>query len=284
MVERPPEPRNPGRATPARTRLPALALALALPMALCAAATSAEPPTGRQIMEWVDERDDGDHGISDMRMVLVDKRGNERVRELRSLSRDVGEDEQTIMFFLAPADVKDTGFLTYDYDDPDRDDDQWLYLPALKKTKRIAGGDKSGSFMGSDFTYADLASRPLDRYQYTLMKETDVAGVPVWQVESIPNEKESDETGYTKSIVFVRQDNHMVIRSVNWVKKGKKLKYFEVKKLEQIDGIWVATELTMTTRKGKATVHRTRLEMSNVRFDQDHDEQLFTVRQLEKGL
>jgi len=253
-------------------------------MALCAAATSAEPPTGRQIMEWVDERDDGDHGISDMRMVLVDKRGNERVRELRSLSRDVGEDEQTIMFFLAPADVKDTGFLTYDYDDPDRDDDQWLYLPALKKTKRIAGGDKSGSFMGSDFTYADLASRPLDRYQYTLMKETDVAGVPVWQVESIPNEKESDETGYTKSIVFVRQDNHMVIRSVNWVKKGKKLKYFEVKKLEQIDGIWVATELTMTTRKGKATVHRTRLEMSNVRFDQDHDEQLFTVRQLEKGL
>lgn len=282
MVERPPEPRNRRRATPSRMRLPALALAL--PIALCAAATSAEPPTGRQIMEWVDERDDGDHGISDMRMVLVDKRGNERVRELRSFSRDVGEDEQSIMFFLAPADVKDTGFLTYDYDDPDRDDDQWLYLPALKKTKRIAGGDKSGSFMGSDFTYADLASRPLDRYEYTLMKETDVAGVPVWQVESIPNEKEIDETGYTKSIVFVRQDNHMVIRSVNWVKKGKKLKYFEVKKLEQIDGIWVATELTMTTRKGKATVHRTRLEMSNVRFDQNHDEQLFTVRQLEKGL
>ena len=63
------------------------------------------------------------------------------------------------MFFLSPADVKDTGFLTYDYDEEGRDDDQWLYLPALKKTKRIASGDKSGSFMGSDFTYADMTDR-----------------------------------------------------------------------------------------------------------------------------
>ena len=267
-----------------RLRIAGLALLIGYAALVAAPAFAADDPKAREIMTAVDEREDGDNQTSNMQMVLIDKRGKQRVRELRSFRKDKGIDEQSMMFFLSPADVEDTGFLTYDYDDADRDDDQWLYLPALKKTKRIAGGDKSGSFMGSDFTYADLASRPLDRYQYTLMKETDVAGVPVWQVESIPNEKESDETGYTKSIVFVRQDNHMVIRSVNWVKKGKKLKYFEVKKLEQIDGIWVATELTMTTRKGKATVHRTRLEMSNVRFDQDHDEQLFTVRQLEKGL
>ncbi|MHC4966967.1 MAG: outer membrane lipoprotein-sorting protein, partial [Planctomycetota bacterium] len=170
------------------------------------------------------------------------------------------------MFFLSPADVKDTGFLTYDYDDDAKDDDQWLYLPALKKTKRIASTDKSGSFMGSDFSYADMTDRKLDYYDYTLMQETDVDGVPVWQVESIPNnEKEIDETGYTKSVVFVRQDNYVVIRAVNWVKKGKRLKYFDVKKLEQIDGIWVATEMHMTTKKGKTTLHKTIIKAHDVR-------------------
>ena len=186
--------------------------------------------TARQIMQFVDERDDGDHGSQDMEMILIDKRGNRRERTIRALARDVGEDEQSIMFFLAPADVKDTGFLTYDYDDPESGDDQWLYLPALKKTKRIASNDKSGSFMGSDFSYADMTDRDLDLYDYTLMQETEVNGAMVWQIEAIPNdEKEIDETGYTKSVLFVRQDNFVVVRAVYWVKKGKRLKYLDVK-------------------------------------------------------
>ncbi len=238
----------------------------------------------RQIMERVDARDDGDNSTQELEMILIDKRGHERVRRLRTFGRDQGEDEYSIMFFLSPADVKDTGFLTYDYDEPERDDDQWLYLPALKRTKRIASGDKSGSFMGSDFSYADMTDRPLDHYQYTLMKETEVGGHPVWQVEAVPiTEHEKDQTGYTKSVLFVRQDNYVVVRSVAWVKKGKRLKYFEVKKLEQIDGIWVATEMAMTTKKGKETQHKTRLHIRNVRFNQDLNPNLFTVRQLEKG-
>ena len=242
-------------------------------------------PTGREIMEWVDARDDGDRGIQDMEMILIDKNGNKRIRNIRALSMDQGEDEHSIMFFLTPADVKDTGFLTYDYDDESKDDDQWLYLPALKKTKRIASGDKSGSFMGSDFSYADMTSRNLDYYDYSLMKETEVNGVKVWQVEAIPNtEDEIEETGYTKSVLFVRQDNYVVVRSVNWVKRGRKLKYFDVKKLEQIDGIWVATEMSMTTKKGKATLHKTIIIASNVKFGQEMDEGKFSVRQLEKGL
>jgi len=240
--------------------------------------------TGRQIMELVDARDDGDNGTQDMEMVLIDKRGNQRIRKLRAFSRDEGEDEYSILFFLSPADIKDTGFLTYDYDEPERDDDQWLYLPALNKTKRIASSDKSGSFMGSDFSYADMTDRPLDHYQYTLMKEAEVAGRTVWQIEAVPvTEREKDETGYIKSVLFVRKDNYVVVRSVNWVKKGKRLKYFDVKKLEQIDGIWVATEMTMTTKKGKKTLHKTVLRARNVRFNQNLDPDLFSVRQLEKG-
>jgi len=138
--------------------------------------------------------------------------------------------------------------------------------------------------MGSDFTYADMTDRPLDRYTYTLMKETEVDGVPVWQVEAVPNEEEIDETGYTKSINFIRKDNHVMIRAAIWVKKGGRLKYLDVKKLEQIDGIWVPTEMTMTTKKGKTTQSKTIIRQHDVRFGQDLSQDLFTVRQLEKGL
>ena len=248
-------------------------------------AGAADDPKARDIMEKVDARDDGDHSEQDMEMVLIDKKGNQRVRKLRSFGRDVGEDEQSIMFFLTPADVEDTGFLTYDYDDPEADDDQWLYLPALSRTKRIAQGDKSGSFMGSDFSYADMTDRPLDHYEYELQGEGEVEGHPVWQIQATPiTAREKDETGYTKQVVFVRQDNFVVVRSVSWVKKGKRLKYFDVKKLEQIDGIWVPTEMHMSTRKGKKTLHKTVLTSSNVKFDQDHPDDLFSQRTLEKGL
>ncbi len=262
----------------------AFAWIAAAALAATASATAEEQLSARAIMERVDARDDGDRSSQDLEMVLIDKRGAKRVRKLRAYGRDVGPDDQSIMFFLSPADVEDTGFLTYDYHDPERDDDQWLYLPALNRTKRIASADKSGSFMGSDFSYADMTERPLDHYRYTLMKETEIDGHPAWQIETVPtSEREKDETGYEKSIVFVRKDNFVVIRSVNWVKKGARLKYFDVKKLEQIDGIWVATEMLMSTRKGEETLHKTLLFARNVRFGQPQGDDLFTVRQLEKG-
>ncbi len=237
-----------------------------------------------EIMRRVDARDDGDRSIRELEMILIDKNDNRRVRRVRSYSRDAGEDVHTILFFLEPADVKDTGFLTYDYD-AEKDDDQWLYLPALRKTKRIAASDKSGSFMGSDFSYADLTTREVENYDWTLMKETEVGGDPVWQVQGIPRtQDEIDETGYVKSIVFVRKDNYVVVRAVNWLEKGGRLKYMDVKKLEQIDGIWVPTEIHMTTKKGRETLHRTILNMYDVRFGQDLDADFFSVRQLEKGL
>jgi len=261
-------------------------LALAAPLAFADEAPVGDVPlTGRQIMELVDARDTGDNSTQNMEMILIDKNGSRRERTIRALGRDLGEDSQSIMFFLSPPDVKDTGFLTYDFDDDEKDDDQWLYLPALKKTKRIASSDKSGSFMGSDFSYSDMTDRNLDRYDYTLMKEDEINGHKVWQIEAIPNtDKEIKETGYTKSVSFVRQDNFVVIRAVSWVKKGKRLKYFEVKKLERIDGIWIATEMQMTTKKGKTTLHKTIIKAHDVHFNQDIDEDTFTVRKLERGI
>jgi hypothetical protein len=130
-----------------------------------------------------------------------------------------------------------------------------------------------------------MTDRKLERYDYTLMKEDVVDGNKVWQIEAIPNtEKEIKETGYTKSVSFVRQDNFVVIRAVSWVKKGKRLKYFEVTKLEQIDDIWVATEMQMTTKKGKTTLHKTIIKAHDIRFNQEIDDDTFTVRKLERGL
>lgn len=271
-----------------RTRPSALALALVLVLVTTGlapnSAGAADDPKAREIMLRVDQREDGDNQTSNLQMVLIDKRDKQRVRELRSFSKDKGEDTYSMMFFLSPADVQDTGFLTYDYDEADRDDDQWLYLPALKKTKRIASSDKSGSFMGSDFSYADMTDRPLEKYEYQLLQESEVDGHPVWVIQSTPiDDEEIDETGYTKSIQFVRKDNDVVIRAKIWVKKGKRNKYMEVQELEQIDGIWVPTVMTMTTKKGKQTLHKTILRTSDVKFNQDLDFDSFTVRGLETG-
>ena len=239
----------------------------------------------RAIMEQVDGRDDGDNQTADLEMVLIDQKGNERSRTIKMFSKDKGEDTLRMQFFLSPADVKDTGFLTYDYYGGDKDDDQWLYLPDLRKTKRIATSDKSSSFMGSDFSYADMTRRVVDEWTYKLLKEDEVEGHKVWLIEALPVSKTvEDRYGYQKSIVYVRQDNYMVVRAIHVLKSGNKVKYMEVKKLDLVDGIWVALEPWMKTTRNKRTLHRTILTMDNVKYNQELDESLFSVRQLEKGL
>ena len=242
--------------------------------------------SAREIMEKVNERDDGDRSISEMEMILIDKKGKKRIRKIKTYGREIGKDSQSLMFFLTPADVKNTGFLTFDYDESGKDDDQWLYLPALRKTKRIATGDKSGSFMGSDLNYSDMSSPDLDLYDYTLMKETKVKDEKVWQIKAVPkNDDEADKSGYSKSVIFILQDKFMMIRAVRWVYKKKRNKYFDARKIENIDGIWISTELHVTTKSGKKTLHKTILNQKNIKFNQQEvNEDLFTIRRLEKGL
>jgi len=249
---------------------------------------AADDPQARAIMEKVDVRDDGDNQTSDMQMILIDKGGKERLRRIATFKKDKDDDTYRLMFFIQPADVKDTAFLTYDYDKPEKDDDQWLYLPALRKTKRIATSDKSGSFMGSDLNYADMTSRDLEDYDFSFYekgKESEVRGEKVWVIWSIPRSKKViDETGYKKSLLFVRPDIDMVVRAIHWVKDGGYLKYVDMRKLEQIDGIWTATDTLVTKKKGKDTVHKTILTIDNLKFNQDLNFDLFTIRRMEKGL
>ncbi|MCK5769680.1 outer membrane lipoprotein-sorting protein [Algiphilus sp.] len=265
-----------------------ISLSLTLAALLAVPVAGAAELSARDIMQKVYDREDGDNAVMDMNMLLIDGDGDTRERQIRSFRRDAPdnpEDSQSIMFFLGPANVEDTGFLTFDYDAGDRDDDQWLYLPALNKVKRIASSDKSGSFMGSDFTYADMSTPDIDDYDYELMKETEVNGHPVWQILATPrSEEEVERTGYTRSVMFVRQDNFVTIRSVNWLEKGDRMKFMEVKELERIDGIWTPTEMVMTTKKGKQTEHASVITWKNIRYNQSLDDDLFSQRRLSQGL
>lgn len=270
--------------TPCRRRYPALVAGLVF-FALAVLQLPAQAQTARQIMEQVDARDDGDNITIESEMILIDKNGHERRRLLKSFIKDQGDDTWRVQFFMEPADVRDTAFLTYDYYSGEKDDDQWLYLPELHKTKRIASSDKSSAFMGSDFSYADMNRRVLDEWTYTLLKEAEVDGHKVWLVETVPVSKVVEERyGYTKSVVFVRQDIFFPVRAVHWLKDGNKIKYMEVKKLEQIDGVWVATETHMKTTKNKQTIHNTILRWNQVKMNQAIDADVFTIRRLEKGL
>ena len=238
----------------------------------------------RAIMEKVDARDDGKTIEENMLMVLIDKNGKKRTRDLKSYSKDFGEDEHKTLFFKSPSDVKNTAFLTFDYDDSSKDDDQWLYLPALKKVKRIPSADKSSSFMGSDFSYFDMTDRDLEDYDFKLLKETKVRGHDAWMIESLPrNQKVIDESGYKKTIAIVRKDNYMVVRAINFLTNGKK-KYLDIKRIHEEDGVWVVDEMTMTTKKGKETIHKTILTFDNIRLNKDIKDDIFTTRRLEKGL
>jgi len=241
--------------------------------------------SGKEIAQRVHDRDEGDNLTSKMKMTLIDRNEDKRVRNLKVFTKNRGEDTLKIMFFLTPADVKNTAFLTYDYEDSNRDDDQWLYLPELQKVKRIASSDKSSSFMGSDFTYSDMTSRNVEDYTYKIMKEPVVKGHKTWQMLVTPkSEKTVQETGYTKSIVFIRQDNFVIIQALNYIKAGKKLKYMMVNDLEKIDGIWTVKEMQMVTKKGKKMLHKSIFKFSDIKYNQDLDESLFKPRTLERGL
>ena len=243
-----------------------------------------DQPEARRIMQMVNDRDDGDNMTMEQEMILVDKRGNQRVRLLKSYAKDFGKDTYHMMFFLDPPDVRDTAFLTYDYGQDGKDDDQWLYLPAFRKVKRIAVSDKDGSFMGSDFYYGDMTRRELSKYDFQMIQEDTVHGQKCWVIQCMPRSRDVvDEYGYKKSLVWVRQDVPMMVRGKFWVKSGHKVKLFDVPKIEKIDGILTATEMTMTTKKGDRTEHHTILRNKNIHYNQNLDANLFTTTRMETG-
>ena len=240
--------------------------------------------SAKDVMQKVKDRDKGQKVVSDLQMILVGKGGNKRIRSIKSYSLDLGDTTKKAIFFLSPADVANTAFLSYDYDG-DKSDDQWMYLPALKKTKRIPTSDKSGSFMGSDFTNSDMTEPDIEAYNYKMIKETKFKGYDVYVIETTPKSQATiDETGYSKSEVYVRKDNFMVIAGKHYLANSNDIKLMQVGEFKEVGGIWFGTKMSMATKENGKIVHQTLMIQSNISLEPSLKEDDFSIRAIEKGL
>ena len=250
-------------------------------------ALSPDEKDPKKIMQAVEDREKGNNFTGTMTMIIKDDKNRKRKRQVKLWGKEFAKDKKMLMLFESPGDVRNTGLLSYDYDQKDKDDDQWLYLPSLKKTTRISGGDKSGSFMGSDLSYKDMSSKPPENYNYKIKKQSVKVGKEdCWLIEArAKTAKEKEETGYLKTNVWVSKSKLMVLKVKAWVKEGKKLKYIKMGDIKKIDGIWIPHKLSVKTIRNKKTLSSTLILYNDYKLNQKEvNEDIFSHRRLEKGL
>ena len=233
--------------------------------------------TGRQIVEKAYNLPTGDDQTSVLTMTLTNKSGQTRVRKIQQYSKDLGDTEKSIMFFLSPADVKNTSFMNWSYDS-DKADDQWIYLPALKKVKRISSDSKSDYFMGSDFTYDDLGDRKLDADVHKLLKEETLNGHACYVVESVSKD---EDYMYTKTKTWIRKDNFVGMKKEFYDEDEELLKVLTIKKVEKISGFWVISHSEM---KNVQKNHKTSMVLSNIKINTGVSASKFTDRMMMRGM
>lgn len=227
--------------------------------------------TANEIMKKVDTRIEPKDSKSLMKMNLIDSKNNVRQRGLKTYKLS---DKKTMMWFLSPADVKGSCFFKISYDD--KDDDMWIYLPALGKVRRIASSAKTGTFMGSDFTYEDMGDRKLKDYTYKLLRNETYEGKQCWVIESIPVSGAS--TDYGKIISWIWQDDFIALKEQFFNKKGelKKNKTTEVMKIKTY---WVPKKLVMEDLRAK---HKTEMIFNQVEVDTGINPSIFSQNNMTK--
>lgn len=255
---------------------PLIVFLLLVTSPVVAVSAHAVPPDAYEIMKRVDERPDGEDRRSVLVMELINRQGGKRVRRLLSLARDYGADSRKVLALLDPPEVKGTTFLSWDYADPAREDDRWLYLPALKRVRRIMGESRNDTFMGSDFTYDDLGDRSVDEDDHRLLGEETLEGVDCWVVESVPKDKTER---YTRKKIWVRKGADLPIR-VEYYDKDGLLKVLRVLKARLQDGFWVQMRTEMQNIQEN---HRTILTVEEIRHNTGLKDSLFEVATIQRG-
>ncbi len=233
--------------------------------------------TGREIVENAYNLPTGEDVTSTLTMTLINKSGQTRVRKIQQYSKDFDDVEKSIMFFMTPADVKNTSFMNWTYDS-DKADDQWIYLPALKKVKRISSDSKSDYFMGSDFTYDDLGDRKLDADVHKLLKEESIDGHACYVVESVSKD---EDYMYTRTITWIRKDNFIGMKKEFYDEDEELLKVLKIKKVEKIEGFWVITRSEM---KNVQKNHKTTIQLSDIKINTGVPASKFTDRMMMRGI
>jgi len=216
------------------------------------------------------------------RFKLIDSSGAERVRETTGQTRlkDRGEDSLRLTRFLSPADIKGTAVLMVE--NSGDDDDMWIYLPALKKVRRLVASDKRDSFIGTDFSFGDIIGHKAQEWNHTLVREETVDGRDCFVLESIPASAQVQaDSGYAKRIGWIRQDNFVTIRGEFYDEDGRLLKQFRASDLQQVDPShhkWQPMRLEMLNVQ---TEHKTVIEFRHFEVNQGIDAAQFSPRRLE---
>jgi Outer membrane lipoprotein-sorting protein len=240
----------------------------------------AESPTPDWVARQIELRDTGKDSRGEMRMRLFDRQGRMRERVLMLLARRTASGDQTLVRFTYPNDIKNTGFLVWEH--PGADDERFLYLPALGRVRRIAGAEKQESFVGSDLSYEDIGGRDVADYTYAFADPNatwtgpDGSRHPAWSLESRAKDTKAD---YPRSVSLVRKDSFVVVHADIYNPRNERVKIFDVKRLERVDGIWSVLSLAVVNERDKT---RTELETTSLRYNVGLADRDFSRRELEQ--
>ncbi len=235
---------------------------LAALLSACSYAMAATPEEqGLAIAVEADLRDQGFVDSSaNMKMTLRNRAGKESIRNVRVKTLEVnGDGDKSLSIFDEPADVKGTASLTWSH--ADKPDEQWLYLPALKRVKRISSKNKSGPFMGSEFAFEDIGSQEVDKFKYAYLRDETLDGSDVFVIERYPVDKNS---GYTKQVAWIEKDRYVALKIDFYDRKDSLLKTLTASDFNQyLDKHWRPSTMEMINHQsGKSTV----LEFQDYQF------------------
>jgi hypothetical protein len=267
--------------TAGRRTLPWLAVAPVL--ALCAGALAQAKPSARELMEKVvlTRKLAGSEAV--VTMTIANEKGQTRERTLSMATRlyDGGKTEKRIYRFLDPADVKGTGMLVFDYER--EADDVWVYLPALRKTRRITSAQRSQSFMGSEFSYADLNVPALDDYDYALRGEEAFGGEPCFVIELAPKSKAiAAAEGYGKKSYWISKATFVLRRGLFYDLEGKLLKELTAEQVTLLDPANQRYRPLRMQMVNKQNGRRSTFVSTKIAFVPDAKDEYFTPRYLER--
>ena len=238
----------------------------------------------RSIVERVNARDDGASLSRRLVMELVDADGTLRSRTLRAYRRQFGADRRAVLFFDEPAAVKGTAFLSWDYGDPTRVDDQWLYLPELRKTRRIALAERGRAFLGTDLSFEDMKKETkieIGDYVWQAAGEETVDDRRCLVVEGTAvDARTARETGYGRVRMRVDAEQWIPRFLEFWGPDGVALKTVRLQDIESFDGIWTARRIEA---RNLQTGHVTRLRFEEIDFATPIPEELLTEGALRRG-
>jgi hypothetical protein len=251
--------------------LVACTLVLAAPPAL------SDDGAGKRLAQQVYNRPDGDDMSTRGIMVLEEAGRAPRVRQMYTYRLDVGYGEVwSLIRFTSPSDIADTGLLTLDH--ADGTSDQWLYLPALDRSRRIPAARKGGRFVGSDIYYEDLQDRKVDMDRHRILGEEQISGVPTRVLESVPVDPANST--YGRRVSWIHEQSLLPLR-IDFYAPGRDdapMKRLEVHRLEQIQGFWTVMDSLITDL---GTGHSTRHVVDAVVYDRGLPQSLFSSQVLE---